>query len=110
MNWKEAFDASEGQLYARPVTLKPLNQPKPDPDQDTVILCSAPVKPQINTGSMTTLPDNRVRVHISYIAGGEPCVMGTQPNCSSCNIFDAAQELQDGTIILSKEELKNLID
>ena len=106
MNYQEACRLSDGQKYAFPMPLKALSIPSPDPEQEAIISCFAPVDPDINS-SYQTFPDREhVSVFLFYTPRGNARCIMERPTCEKCQINDIVQGLQSGMVTLSNEDFK----
>lgn len=107
MNYQEACELSDGQKYAFAMPLKAIPTPKPVPEQEAIISCFAPVKPNIDI-SYQEFPDRgHVRVRLNYGATGDAQCIMERPTCENCRIYDIVQGLQSGMVTLSNEDFKS---
>lgn len=107
MNYKEACELSRGQEYAKPTPLKTLPFPRPIPDQETQVRCSAPVQPNINRTHRKHPDRNHVEVNLFYGSRGEAECIKNPPECGNCRISKIANQLEHRLVTLRNEDYES---
>ncbi|MBI3443245.1 hypothetical protein HY008_01100 [Candidatus Woesebacteria bacterium] len=102
----------KGCKFAHAMALKGLSQRRPDPDQEAVIVCLAPVRPSTTVHKQMINPDGsvaRMSLFVVYYPLTEACVLSPNPNQKGCYIARGAEEAEKvpNYIEISGEKIGN---
>lgn len=106
MKYREAQILCRGQEYAMEMPLKSLPRATPDPEQEALIQCKAPIMPVMNPGWAAYPDQEHTEVFVSFIPDGEGKCIYSAPDCANCHIAKVAQSLKSGNVILTNYQYK----
>lgn len=109
MKYERAVEICKGQELAVAVPLKPFPQISPNPNEKSMIACSAAIRPMIIPGLLAeSLSPDLLKVYVGHIPDlTNRCIM-RRPNCKQCIVSKAAEKLSSiYEAEVTREEYKN---
>ena len=103
LTFTNAIEACRHCRYAMPVPLEALPQSEPDPNQDSVITCMAPVI----SGNPRDLREERGEVEVNIFPLARECILSPVPNQRTCTVANLASSLDGKQQKVPKSEQDN---